>query len=132
MERRRLLHCSQKAFKSFKTPLTSGKKLFQSMLVSLNFTPVYSSTSMYVWVFLFVFFAAGVVLAIARAAWRKPIGVALAVLGVVEIVPFLLVYGGLVSLTSAFLWLLPSFLVEGVITLIGGLAIFSWARTKPP
>jgi len=105
--------------------------MFQSLLVSLNFTPTYSSTSMYVWVFLLAVFAAGVVLAVARAAWRKPIGVALAVLGAVEMVPFLLAYGGLVSLTSAFLWLLPSFLVEGVITLVGGLAIFSWARTKP-
>jgi hypothetical protein len=107
--------------------------MFQaSPLVSLNFAPVYSSTSMYIWVILFVIFVAGVVLAVARATWRKPIATALAAVGVVEMVPLLLVPSGLVGVTSAFLWLLPSFFVEGVITLVCGLALFICARTRTP
>jgi hypothetical protein len=66
-----------------------------------------------------------------RAVWRKPIGAALAVLGVLEMVPVLLVPIGFLSITSALLWLLPSFFVEGVITLVGGLVMFSLARPKP-
>ena len=102
-----------------------------SMIGSLNFTPVYSTTGMYVWVFLFVVLVAGVGLAVVRSAWRTPIGVVLAALGVLETVPFLLGLSGLIRVTPVSLGLLPAIFVEGIITLVSGVAIFLLRRAKP-
>jgi hypothetical protein len=74
---------------------------------------------------LFIIFVIGLALAMAYRAYRKPIGAGLSVMGILEILPFVLLSLGLndVMHLIPFVFLLIVF-VEGCVTLVGGVVIF--------
>ncbi|MHC3129082.1 MAG: hypothetical protein IBV52_03295 [Candidatus Bathyarchaeota archaeon] len=79
-----------------------------------------------------VVFIVGVVFSVTNVALRKPVGATLIVLGVLELLPFLLLLLGLNDISYVIPFMVLAILfVEGCVTLLGGVFIFTLGKQSP-